>query len=540
MFYKFLQIFLTPFVRKLWVDKVDGLENIPAKQGCILACNHQSKLDALIIGSVLKRRIYYLVAEKFYDSIVLNWFFRLTRQIRVDRSKGVRNTQAIAKGSQLLKQGKVLCIFPEGRLSANKKIGKYYTGIARFALLARVPVIPVAISDSFDICSRFDRRPKFNKKCSIKIGRPMFFEDHDGSKVSASILQEITDKVMGRIEQLLLGEESVKDNKPKKIDFAFLFHPRAAADFYKKYPSLRFVPQAVLKLVAPYLKPRIAGRIKVKINQQVKQGVFIGLPQFPGWLLSHPEKALKKVKQAVGLAEELGAKIVGLGSLTSPISHGGLDLQEQFKIGITNGNALTAAVAIDGVRGASSHPQLTLAIVGATGSIGSACSRALAHQFKKTILIARKLDKLRKLQKEITRATDNSTLPAVAIAKAGQIQDVQSADIILLATSHHKVLIKPEHLKENAVIYDITQPSNLDKKEFAKNRPDVKIITGGLVKIPNLKMSLDIGLPQDTVFACLAETILLSLENYNKDFSVGYVDREKIEEIVEMRRKRGI
>ena len=207
MFYWFLRNSLSWLVKLLWIKKVSGLENIPKTGGLVLACNHQSWLDAVIIGIISQRRLYYLVGEKIYDFFWLKWILKFTGQIRVDRSSGVKNLEAIQKGVQLLKQGQILCIFPEGGLAPSKKIRQGYIGVARFALLAQVPILPVGIKDSFDISSIKNKFPKFKKVCQVRLGRPMILKDYYGLDHNTQILQEITDQVMGEIKNLCEEDE---------------------------------------------------------------------------------------------------------------------------------------------------------------------------------------------------------------------------------------------------------------------------------------------------------------------------------------------
>lgn len=133
----------------------------------------------------------------------LKWIFKLTGQIRVDRSSGVKNLEAIKTGVKLLKQGKVLCIFPEGGLKQTKEIRHGYTGVARFALLTQTPIVPIGIKNSFDIFPCHKKFPNFKKVCEVKIGKPLFFKEYYSFEHNTEMLQEITDRVIGVINNLI-------------------------------------------------------------------------------------------------------------------------------------------------------------------------------------------------------------------------------------------------------------------------------------------------------------------------------------------------
>ena len=106
--------------------------------------------------------------------------------------------------------------------------------------------------------------------------------------------------------------------------------------------------------------------------------------------------------------------------------------------------------------------------------------------------------------------------------------DVKRADIVVLLTSASDSLLQSEHLKHEAVVLDDTLPRNTDAA-LLKRRPDLTIIDGGLVSVPHIKLTNDIGLPPGVSFACLAETILLARFGYKENFSIGDPTLEQAE-----------
>ncbi|MBU2545288.1 1-acyl-sn-glycerol-3-phosphate acyltransferase, partial [Patescibacteria group bacterium] len=102
-----------------------------------------------------------------------------------------------------LDQGRVIGIFPEGTRSANGEIQKPFTGVAKFALNAKVPVIPVGIIGTYDIMSRHDKRPKFRgAKARIKIGKPIYFSEYANIQPTNEDYKKITDKIMLQVAEL--------------------------------------------------------------------------------------------------------------------------------------------------------------------------------------------------------------------------------------------------------------------------------------------------------------------------------------------------
>jgi len=190
-----------PVARLIWVKRVEGIENIPRGGPCLIAANHNSYFDFICLTAISPRRIYYLSAEKFFKSIKWRLLMKITGQIKVERqSKDKREVFGIVLSA--LRQGKAVGIFPEGARSPDGQIKKPFTGVAKFALMAEVPVVPVGIEGTFEIMSRYDSFPKFVKKAVIKIGRPMHFQKHYGKCFNDEILQEITREIMAVIIQL--------------------------------------------------------------------------------------------------------------------------------------------------------------------------------------------------------------------------------------------------------------------------------------------------------------------------------------------------
>ena len=125
---------------------------------------------------------------------------KYTGQIEVDRQSSDK-TSVYEQALQVLREGKLLGIFPEGTRSPNGRLQKAYTGVAKVALLAKVPVIPIAMIGTFKILSRFQYAPRF-RKCRIKIGKSISLEKYYGQEISDDLARQITDKIMKTIGEL--------------------------------------------------------------------------------------------------------------------------------------------------------------------------------------------------------------------------------------------------------------------------------------------------------------------------------------------------
>lgn len=208
MLYKILRIIFTPLVKILWIKSVEGVNNIPRKGPLIVASNHQSYLDFFCFMAVCKRQIHYLTKKEHFENKIWRFFLTRTGQILVDResfSKGETYTETV----DVLRKGAVLGIFPEGTRSTMGKLQKAHTGIAKIVLTSKAAVLPVGVKGTYQIWSKFDKFPKFTKKCEIRIGKPILFSDFSSKDQSQKPLLYITTTIMQKIAELLDQEYAV-------------------------------------------------------------------------------------------------------------------------------------------------------------------------------------------------------------------------------------------------------------------------------------------------------------------------------------------
>jgi predicted amino acid dehydrogenase len=320
--------------------------------------------------------------------------------------------------------------------------------------------------------------------------------------------------------------------------FAFLIHPRLSVreDMGRVNPFFKLFPESFLQFIIQFLPPIVSSRAVIEGNNDV-EGMIIVVPLAGKQFYSLPrEVVLNKLRQAIKKAEQQGVSVVGLGEFTSSISHGGLDLVEGAKATITNGNSLTAGVTVESVRklvreNGLAKEKITVGIVGAAGSIGSAVTQMLAGDGMQVLANDKKKERLEETVARIIKETGNDK----NIKIVPDLNSFVQADIIVVASSATESLIKESHLKKGAIVYDITQPRNVSS-DLLRNRPDVKIIDGGIIDTPQIDYGMDIGLNPRQAFACLAETMIFALEG-RKENSVGFVNPAKAEEMIKLMNK---
>ncbi len=229
MLYQFLKYFvLGPPLRLLFRPWVEGMENIPSSGPAILASNHLSFSDSIFLPLMAPRRITFLAKAEYFTERGIKGrlkkgFFAGVGQVPIDRSGGRASEDAIRKGLEVLRKGDLLGIYPEGTRSPDGRLYRGKTGIARMALDAGVPVIPVAMINTFDIQPQGRVMPKI-MRVGIKIGEPLDFSRYEGMSGDRFVLRSVTDEIMYEL-MLLSGQEYVDTYAAKaKADLAEARH----------------------------------------------------------------------------------------------------------------------------------------------------------------------------------------------------------------------------------------------------------------------------------------------------------------------------
>ena len=327
--------------------------------------------------------------------------------------------------------------------------------------------------------------------------------------------------------------------------FAFIIHPiDPKRDVSRKYPILgKYLTERQINYFSTFFPPvyisEIEG-IKSELTGKQVKGWFIACPYTPKRMLELPvQKVYEKLIQTGRLAEKLGAQILGLGAFTSVVGDAGLTVAGGLKIPVTTGDSYTVYIAVESIRKAAEVmgiplSEATAAVVGATGSIGRVCAELLANDVGELYLIGRRTDALEDLR---------TSLQPQALARikvSTSMDDLRHAQVILTVTSALNDVILPEHLNPGSVVCDVARPRDVSLK-VAAVRDDILVIDGGMVDVPGpVDFHFNFGFPAGKSFACMAETIALTLEGRFEDYTVGKnITRAQVEEIAAIAGKHG-
>jgi 1-acyl-sn-glycerol-3-phosphate acyltransferase len=225
LLYLFLRrFFVGPIAKLLFRPRVEGLQNIPSTGPALLVSNHLAFTDSVFLPVAVPRQIIFPAKSEYFTAPglkgrVMATFFRSIGQIPIDRSGGRASLAALNTGLEILAKGELFGIYPEGTRSPDGRLYKGKTGVARMAIVAGVPVIPVAMIDTeklnppgsvwpkFVIREPGRRLPRLIRP-GVSIGKPLDFSRYEGMERDRFVLRSVTDEIMYALMELS-GQEYV-------------------------------------------------------------------------------------------------------------------------------------------------------------------------------------------------------------------------------------------------------------------------------------------------------------------------------------------
>ncbi|KAA9143468.1 lysophospholipid acyltransferase family protein [Microbacterium lushaniae] len=214
MFYWLMKyVVIGPALKAIFRPWIVGRRNIPAEGPAILASNHLSFADSVFLPLMIDRRMAFLAKSDYFTGKGLRgWatrmFLKATGQIPIDRTGGKASEASLNTGLRVLGRGELLGIYPEGTRSPDGKLYRGRTGIARMALEAHVPVVPVVMVDTDTIQPIGKRIPRIGR-VGIVIGEPLDFSRFAGMESDRYILRSVTDEITLALQRL--GEQEYED-----------------------------------------------------------------------------------------------------------------------------------------------------------------------------------------------------------------------------------------------------------------------------------------------------------------------------------------
>ncbi|GAB3447194.1 hypothetical protein GCM10027570_19270 [Streptomonospora sediminis] len=213
MFYWVVKAILGPVLAVLWQPRAEGVENVPRQGPAIMVGNHLSFSDHFFGPLPLPRKITFLAKSEYFTGtgikgLASRLFFTGVGQIPIDRSGGKASEAALRTGLKVLRQGKLLGMYPEGTRSPDGKLYRGRTGVARVALESKAPVIPMAMINVDKIMPPGRTIPKLGIRPKVVFGKPLDFSRYQGMEKEPRVLRAVTDEIMYALMELS-GQEYV-------------------------------------------------------------------------------------------------------------------------------------------------------------------------------------------------------------------------------------------------------------------------------------------------------------------------------------------
>ena len=167
--------------------KVNGKENMLPEGGVIIAANHSSNWDPILISVTSKRRLAFVAKSELFKNKLFGFFLKKLGAFPVHRGKG--DISAVKTALTILKQEKVMIMFPEGTRVKKGEKAEIKPGVAMIASRAKVPVIPVKISGNY----------RWMSKMTVTYGEPIYLDEYYGEKLPIEKLQELSNSIMDKV-----------------------------------------------------------------------------------------------------------------------------------------------------------------------------------------------------------------------------------------------------------------------------------------------------------------------------------------------------
>ena len=185
--------FVEPFCLVYFRMSRIGREHIPREGGVIIASNHRSFLDPFVIGTLVRRPIYFVAKKELFYRRFPAWFLSSLGAFPVDRGHG--DTDAMETARKILERGDIVVIFPEGTRTRPGALGQPKRGVGRLALETGAPIVPVAVIGTEAIRKGWRIRPH---KVRLRVGKPLLFPKVE--EPSPQIARGVIERVWACVE----------------------------------------------------------------------------------------------------------------------------------------------------------------------------------------------------------------------------------------------------------------------------------------------------------------------------------------------------
>jgi len=201
-------------VRRLWPLTLSGFATVPHDGPAVLCANHLSFFDSVFMMLALDRPVYFIGKAEYLESWVSRHLFPALGMIPIDRDNGTKAMMALDAAADVLRDGALLVVYPEGARSRDGRLHRGHSGAARVAMTVGCPILPVGIVGTREVQPPGARLPRPRVACSIAIGEPLDTSD-GGPNDRRRAARAITDELMERIADLS-GQQYVHEYSSRR------------------------------------------------------------------------------------------------------------------------------------------------------------------------------------------------------------------------------------------------------------------------------------------------------------------------------------
>lgn len=200
--YEVAKLMTAPARRLLVRLRVEGVEHLPGDGPAILAANHLSFFDSVLLMFALPRRVCMLGKAEYTDRLLTRWLFCGAGMIPVRRQRMGDATHALEEVSEVLADGHVVGLFPEGTRSRDGLLHRGHTGVAHLALTTGAPIVPVGLEGTDAILPSGSRFVRPFRTATVRLGPPLVPIELGFERSTNRARRAVTEELMQRIRAL--------------------------------------------------------------------------------------------------------------------------------------------------------------------------------------------------------------------------------------------------------------------------------------------------------------------------------------------------
>jgi 1-acyl-sn-glycerol-3-phosphate acyltransferase len=208
-------LFLGPLLRAVWRPWAEGVEHVPSDRPAILASNHLSFCDSFFMPVLVPRKVTFLAKAEYFTApglkgVLSRLFFSGVGQVPIDRDDADASRAALRTGVRVLREGRLLGIYPEGTRSPDGRLYRGKAGVAKLTLESGAVVVPCAMINTDRLQPPGRLFPKLRPRPGVRFGKPLDFSRYEGMAGDRYVERSITDEIMYALMQLS-GQEYVDE-----------------------------------------------------------------------------------------------------------------------------------------------------------------------------------------------------------------------------------------------------------------------------------------------------------------------------------------